>query len=673
MIPPKIMESDQLTLSWIDQGLRAGLSRLKQEDTYNSVGECISYLNGTGGPLRTNSQLSRVRTNRLRKINYEITSSLTDVRSIWTYETANNELKPQADIFNLLVRNWWRTSFSDRKLQDALMFSAVGGSGYLKVEWDPKQPGGGNISLVPLDPRDVIPINPAAGIHVQQWEGVAIRVTKSLAALRDRYPTKWHKLALSSKNWFDPKNNGSKSKGLEIVSPVLDRLFSGRMPSTGPSDIDLVHIFVKDESMNTGKDPVLMGRPDTNWCYLVYPLGSIHPITKKVVTEEMAKLYPRGRLIICTPDVILEDLPNPYWHGLFPIVKFTLDPMPWSILGSSLIADLIPLQDSLNNTLQGIENGVKQWLQKAMVADSRAISKSLVKSFDSRLPGQKLMINPTLGEGVKLLDGPQLPAFIMEYVQTLVESMDDNSGVKGLRELAQLKQMPSSDTIEKFMDAQSPLLRLRARMMEQSLAEMAEMVKSMILQYYDAPRRLQILGPDGITPQDFDYDPRTMIPSLSPSDAGYKPEYDSRLSRIDRGMHHQKNFAFTVSPGSFLSVSNTQQKMYLLQLARMPGAPLIDPWTLLENFDVPNLGPIPKGSVFDKIQQAQKLGIYPPSPTMMAQAAGGGGGEPGGPPAGGPPSGKPPGRPPSGQSPPELVTRKNPDGSERQTISESGR
>lgn len=669
-VPPKIEENDQQLLGWLSTAIQAGRSSIAKERAYQGIGGCIDYVAGNTGTLRP-SALSKVSFNRIRKNVYEIVSSMTDVRPVWNYQTYNNEYKKQADILNLLVRNWWRNSHADKRMQDALMYSCVGGSGYLKIEWNPYLPGGGNIDLIPLDPRDVIPINPALNSSVQQWEGVAIRKTLPLETLRWRYPEKYYRYKAATKSWFDAKTGGTTpSPGqAAIISPVLERLFSGSQPSVG-ADVDLVSVFIRDNSMNTGLDPVLMGRPGTNWCYKVYPLGSINPITKMVVTEDEAKLYPRGRLIICTPETILEDIPNPYWHGLFPVVKFTLDPQPWSILGSSLVDDGRTMQDSLNEILRGVEDCVKQCLRRTAVADRNAISKSLLNKFDTRLAGQKLQINPTQGEGIKLLDGPELPAYVMEYVKFLIEGLDDNMGVKGLKELAQLKQMPSSDTIEKFMDAQSPILKLRGKGMEQSLAELAEMVKVMIFQYYDLPRRVQILGPDGASMQDFDYDPRQLVPALSPGDPGYKPEYDKNFSRVERAQRFHRNFTFAVAPGTLLDVTQTQQKMFQLQLFRMQ---MLDPWTLWEAFDVPNIGPVPPDPVPQRIRLAKMIGLIPPDQMMLMQMQGGqppGGGPP---PGGGKPPGQGEGRPPSGNQPPQMVQRKDENGIPRQAVSESGR
>lgn len=657
--PPQLSIDEQALMGWLQSAAAEGLNMLRKEPVWGGIQTCIDYVSGMQQPVRSTA-LSRLTDNRLRKIVREIVSSMTDIRPIWDYQTYNVQYAEQAEILNKLVRNWWQNSYADRKLSDVLMYSAVGGTGYLKVEWDPNQPGGGNINLLAMDPRDVIPFRPALSSSVQDWQGCFIRKVVSINALMDRYPEKKYMLGASNGSWFEPKhrpiaNSIVNKLNLQILSPTLAKLFGSSTNVGGATDVDLIYFYVKDPTMNVGSAPRLMGRPGTNWCYTVYPLGSTHPVTGQVITPEEAKLYPRGRLIICTTSCILEDLPNPYWHGYFPLIKFTLDQDPWSILGSSVVGDLIPMQDSLNEGLRGVEDGMRQWIRRSVVADRNSIARSTLNNIDPRRAGMKVLVNPTAGEGFKLVDGPQFPTWMMNYIQFVRQELDDNSGVMGLRELAQMKQMPSADTLEKYMDSQSPLIRLRAAAMEQSLAELAEQVKVLIFQYYDIGRRVQIIGPTGATTEDFfDYDPNTMIPSLMPGDEYYRADYDYRLTRLERGTKHHRNFVFTVQRNTFLATTHMQYKMFMLQLFRMG---VIDPWTALESFDVPNLGPLPEGSVFDRLQLAKQLGLIP-----GAQPPPGG---PGGPPQAG--------RPPSGQQPPQMVTRKDDAGAPRPVVSESGR
>lgn len=468
---------------------------------------------------------------------------------------------------------------------------------------------------------------------------------------------------------------------------TLTRGYEGKQGPL-PNTTDLFFIYLKDSAIHTGIGPRQMGRPDSNWHYTVYPVGSIHPETGEPVTEEQARLYPRGRLIVATQDAVCEDGPNPYWHGMFPLVRFTLEPLPWSLLGASIIGDLIPLQNALNEALRGLEDGMSQWIRRGVVADRSAISKSTLDAIDTRKAGMKAYLNSNVGaQGFQVVDGPTFPTWYLQMLEYLKNEMDEISGVRGLKELAQLKQMPSADTIQKYMEALSPILKTRSRSMEVSLGELAEQLKVGFFQYYDRRRRFDIVGPDGVSVEDFDYDPDTLVPAGEPGPSGEIPPRD------ERAKNHHKNFKFNVAPNSFLNVSHTEQKMLILQLFRTN---IMDPWTLWDSMDLPNVGTPPAEKIEDRIIAARVAGLIPgPTPEivqlqqelqkvqLMMQLqqlqAMQMGGQPQGPPPGGgggggnqPPSNKPVGRPPSGQEPPQMVQKEGPEGP-RPVVSESGR
>lgn len=656
-ITDAVQDQERAVLTWIKAAAMEGVGLLKKEPSYTTMAKAIDYVEGRQLSLRSKT-ISKIIDNRLKKIQLETVSAMTEVRQVWDYRTYVNDYKPQAEILNKLVQAWWLNNFCDIRLQDALKFATVGGTGYISPIWNPDIGGGGDIELVVLDPRDVVPIRPAYPYvgSIQEWRGVIIRQKKTVNWLRNKYPHKAYMIGNKTENWFADEVRGSSGSAMGQIQTTVDVLFR-TSPERGSTDlpfVDFIRVFIKDETIHTGVTPKLMGKPGTNWAYMVYPVGSINPITGQKVTEDEARLYPRGRLILCTPDCVLEDIPSPYWHGMFPLVKLTLDPMPWSLLGSSLVGDLIPLQDGLNEALRGIEDGVARWLKPNVVADKNAISRAFAEKFDPRKGGQVMMVNPTAGEGLKVLDGPAPEVFdsYFKVVEWLKNEIDDNSGVQGLRELAQLKQMPSSSTVEQYLESQSPLLQIRGRIMEKALGELAEQVKVLIFQYYDAARRVQVLGDDGITLEDFDYDPGTLVPALHPGDMGYLPELDVNLSRVERAEKFHKNFTFYVTQNSMLNVSHMQQKLLYLQLLRIG---LLDPWTALEAFDVPNLGTPPKGSVFERMLVARNLGILP-------------GGAPG---QGASPTPQG-GRPPTAQQPPQFQQKTDSTGAPRMVVSESG-
>jgi len=678
-IPQALEEYENNILSYIQSVLGDGIAVLKKERSYMEYENAKKFVTGEQYPLRSRA-ISRVTDNRLRKIVLETIAALTDVRPIWNYDSYNAEWTPQGDILSKLARAWWKNNQIDRRLQSVLTYGMCGGSAYGYLRWNPDLPGGGDVEMIPLSPKDVVPIEPIYSDSIQDWRGVIVRMNLPTESVKQMYPLKAHKLGRTKSSWFYPsdmtREGGSLYTVMSSAWATLTRGNEGK--NDPPNTTDLFFTYIKDDAINTGTADMVMGRPDSNWSYVVPYIGK-EKGDGQVVGEDEARLYPRGRLIVATQDAVCEDGPNPYWHGFFPIVRFTLEPLPWSLLGASIIGDMIPLQNSLNEALRGLEDGMAQWIRRGVVADRSSLAKSTLDAIDTRKAGMRAYLNNNVGgQGFQVIDGPQFPNWYMQMLDYYKNEMDELSGTRGLKELAQMKQMPSADTIEKYMEALSPMLKSRARSMEVSLGEVAEMIKVNFFQFYDKKRRFEIVGQDGVTVEDFDFDPANMTPANIPG-------MPLDASREQRAQSHHKNFKFNVAHNSFLEVSHTEQKMLILQLFR---ANVMDPWSLWEAMDIPNVGVPPAENVEERIVASRQMGLTEgPTPELvqlqqqlqkvqlMLQLQQLGAPPPG---AGGAPGGDmgfpggPVGRPPSGQQAPQMVQKGGPEGP-RTVVSESGR
>jgi hypothetical protein len=138
--------------------------------------------------------------------------------------------------------------------------------------------------------------------------------------------------------------------------------------------------------------------------------------------------------------------------------------------------------------------------------------------------------------------------------------------------------------------------------------------------------RVTELGPGGITQDDFDFDPGTLMPDyVSDSDyqvsemvtngnrhtmATISPDALIRgpLPRYDRAKEFLRRFVFKISPGSLLNAAQTEQKLIYLQLTR---AGWLDIFTLWESLGIPNIGVLPDDvrTIPERILYQQKLGL----------------------------------------------------------------
>lgn len=576
---------DPLIIGWLREAIAEGEQILKEDPGYDRIDQAMGFVMGEQLERDRPSYLPQVVVNLTKKSMRSHVSALTDLRPIFSYRSSNPAFTPQSELLNQLVILWWVNSFADLELGDAIKYSLAAGSGDMLVEYDQSFLLGDN-RFIPRDPRDTLPIRPSRDRSLQSWEGVIIREARTLNYLLRRYPDKAH--------LFHGHGTGGKAAGvftrfrrvLESIkgSPAKgmiatwDEKAKGGYRKAGVvPEITLYRIYLTDSSRNMTREIQIMGDPTASYSYAVSP-GEL--------------LYPHKRLILWSEDAeeVIYDGPSPYWHGMYPICRLKLDPWPWSFLGLGLVHDAMPLQKLINSTFNDFAQVFSQWVNRVQVADKNAIPEQWFKRFDPRKPNQKVRINPGMGEGFKMLDGPQTPPWAMLWLQFMFQQFDSLTGTANLQALLQARQLPSGDTIQKYFEALTPEIRSEGRMIETFLREAAHMLMVNIFQFYDAPRRIMLLGDAGVTKADLDFDPGSLVPAMIQGQDNYVPELDSSQSHSSRAKFFHKLFSFYVAPNSMLAVNAVESKMMHVQLARMG---MVDYWTLLEKLEVPNVGEPP--------------------------------------------------------------------------------
>jgi hypothetical protein len=361
---------------------------------------------------------------------------------------------------------------------------------------------------------------------------------------------------------------------------------------------DVFTMYVKDDRRNESSGKVWVGEgvPEPgkhpNWSYWVEP-GDL--------------LYPRGRQITFCRSAVLRDGPSIFWHGLFPLVKITLDPWPWTWLGKPPLLDIIGLQEELNRLVRGVSDHNQKVFRPDLIADKNALSRSAMNAIDTRRAGLKLRTNPVAGKTAELAIVAPLDPSIALTINDLREEIDKLSGVRDLTQLMQLGQIPSTETIEKILESMSPAIRMRSRMLEASLREFAMITLSNIFQFYSVEQRVAILGMQGITFEDFDMDPGNVIPAFMRMEDESSKEPRPAIIRAREFLHQ---FTYDVAPGSLLSASEVTKKLLYIQLFR---AGVIDIWTLAEILGIPNYGNPPEDAttITKRLIAMQNMGLQP--------------------------------------------------------------
>lgn len=579
-----LQNGDPRVLGWLKEAIADG-DRINREDpSYENIGLAQRYVVGEqlSEDRRKLAYLPRVTVNESRKAMQAHVSTLTDLKPVFGWKATNPHFQLQADLLNKLAIAEWVTLMHDRELGNTIKFGLAGGTGDLVVDWDPHIEGGGGNSLSARDARDTLPIRPGQANSVQLWEGLILREQHTVNALRGMYPTKANLFRAGSDSVIGTVMGRFRTAVSALLTPSdpLDALGQrnahGRRPHSG--DLVVYRTYFRDRTRNLTDRPIVMGTPGTAWQYIVEP---------------QAPLYPRGRLVVATDEVVIYDGPNTYGHGLYPVCRLRLWSVPWQHLGIPLFNDLLPLQDAINDTVNDIRLGIQQWVDPDLIWNRNAVSEATMRSVDPRRPGKKIKVNPGFGEPYTKQDGPnaQVLALGLEFWRELTTAFTDKAGTANLTALLGLRQMPSADTIEKYYEALTPEIRSEAREVEAFMRDLSQMIKCNYFQYLSSAKRVQILGDAGVTLEDFDYDPNTMVPALKPNEPGYTKELDASLTtRDERARFFQKQFVFVVAPNSILAINSTERKMMAMQNFRMG---VLDFWSYHEAMETPNVGAPP--------------------------------------------------------------------------------
>lgn len=617
-IPPAAENYGYRVIGWGKEAIQEAEGFLRSQRHYRRIDESINAVMGDSADFRSVS-LSSTTCNQIAKTFFDMAAGLTDVKPFWEFRTYNKRYESQCSIYGKLSQHVWLQRQMDMAFYYAIQYAIVGGTSYLEPFWDSDIE---DLRAEAWDPRDVLPIRPSSSPTIQDCYGVISRKARSTNHVRHVAKYVFGRPDLAK--YIQADRDGSLAGNATLRntrvgsilerlgdSPFRQRLFGEKAVNTIPRvpQTDIFTMYISDDSINESSADIQMGAfdkdgtPLNNWSYLVKP-GDM--------------LYPRKRMIVFVNGVPepLYDGPSPWWHGKFPYPKLTLDPVPWSYLGKAPIWDLLTLNKALDRQLRVYDDWSERLARPDVIADKNVISQQDIDRLDARKAGKKIRINPVAGKNGLIIQGPDgLPGDFwkgIEYYETKIKEL---SGTQDISNLMKLNQVPSSDSIEQLMSSMSLSWRMRSRVIECFMREFAEMMAYNFAQFYTLPRRLTILGGEGMTTQDFDFDPGSMIPDfIHGSDFDEAGNVSAAalergpLPRYNRAQEFMRQMSYHVAPGSLLSSSELERKLLYLQLSR---AGLIDHWTLLDVLGVPNVGTPPAGvnTITDRLVEEQQMGL----------------------------------------------------------------
>ena len=483
----------------------------RNNDEYDYIDQYINYISGMQWNDSRPRYRSRFRDNRIAKTRIEYLAYLTDIRPTIDIYSKFHNYDRQAEIAMNVIQYEWSRLNLDLVLAE-LIDHALFGVAYWKM--GAYLPGAFSVLACGMD--TVLPIQ--EGRNLQDSTAILYRTFKPPHYFHAAYPYTSDNIEKEAaptplgdqSNMYARPWNVSEYTW-KLMSPAMKYHMAKRGPKATVTDyqnnfpvIELQEYWTEDFHTNEFGTDVQIKDPfkeldEHNYHYIVKP-GQ--------------RLFPRKRLVIFGGEKLLYDGTSPYWHGQFPFAKLCLNPIVWGPNGLSIYRDLIPLQRGINEIGAGILDNIKRAVNQQIIAKDGSVKRASWERFFPDMPGGKLEMTPISNPAtdVRYIDPPQLPSYVMQFHGQLISDFRESSGMLDVGGMGKKKQIPGGDTITAMKDSLQTPFRLESRYIEAFLKQAGEQAVSNVFQFFNTRQRMRMLGPNGLTPQDFDFEPAEMKP-----------------------------------------------------------------------------------------------------------------------------------------------------------------
>jgi hypothetical protein len=667
--PPRDADAS-VKMAWCSDIASAAEQAMQTRAGFKDIPRAIDLVSGL-----TNSKVSESRskltTNRGKRVLREIIANISDIRPVDGYSSENPAYAANAEMFNKLWKCIHFESHFPSTMKKAVQWLAAGGTSYISpVYRNTRLTAKSKRRLVfdALSTVDALPFQMPEDNNVQGAYAWTLFKFMPEFEAHAKFPKFQAQLRPVAKRRYS--GNAAKDR-----LTLAERFKFGDSPVQGQwaeQYDEIRYTYVRDLSINETKKPVPIGAPGALESYVVPFVGMELPtgefnlgkrIMRKAV-EEDCYLYPNLRLFITQRGMRqpMYDGPSFYWHGMFPLARFSADEWPWEA-GYSLVRDICSIEDTRQSFERGLDQTAKARFDPALIYDKNAMPRKTAEQFDPYEERGRLGLDGEANDATVRTALPESmlapPGGWMEWLKYLSDTEDDLLGLSALNNLAKAKMAAGDDALEKAQEEAGPIAKDISHSMEAPIQDLMEMTLYNVLQFYPTGRLMNYLGPDGVTINVFDLKPSELTPSHI---QGEDPEAgESAFTRMERTQIFLENINFSIAPGTLHGIVQTEQKLLFMQLQR--AGFIISSETVAKAVGVPDWGELPGNTELDKWRNEQEMKLIFAARMQaigadLAPQAGPGG--PSGPAAPPPPNlggGAKPGRPPSGQKPPELVTK----------------
>jgi hypothetical protein len=664
--PPDRLADGKKRWGYIQEIISAGERWLESQPFWSDLSKAEDIIRGKE-MLKADENRSDLTSNRLKRLGREMVAAISDVRfpdDAWTSD--NRAYANEQTMLSKVARGIWYEAKAPASTRRLTQWSLLGGTAYYWPIYRRKRmvdPFSMGLCFDEFGPRDVVPFMPDERNWQETYATTMIKMV-SLPKAHAMFPQFQDKIRPVSKR-------RQQSQAVNARMAFISSLRGDDKPISATEQLcEVAYTLIRDLSFNTSDLPIPMGDPGASWSYVVPFLGQDIPTNEissgerkmRKATIDDCRLYPNMRLMITISGVndIAVDGPAWDWHGYLP-PRFCSDEWVSEPMGLSIFRDVFDTERARQFAERAIDMKIRAQMDPGMKYDNTVINAGTAEELDPWEVRKRLGVDGDVEKAISTIIPPEMMKVGVEpfeWIKYLCESQDYYLGTNQVSALAKAKMSTGQEGADDLLRIAGPIVRDISAAMETPMGDVLEMEKYQILQFMDTARVMTYVGPDGVTPETFDFDPNSVVPSHMP---GEDVKGSSKFSRMERAKNFARQLRLTPSPGYLHGIPQQAQQLLLLQGYRA-GLPISPRRILKKVFNIENVDQeIQESFEFKEkeLELAQKL--KEAAGTDMQQG-------------GATPSGSQKGkggRPPSGKKPPSARTKGSSEGP-RAVISESG-
>ena len=370
------------------------------------------------------------------------------------------------------VRATWQVDKFSPEIEKIVWDAFTYNIGYLKTTWDGSAfRGFGNAVMRRVDPFAMYPDPDATSMESMNFLIEARTISRQ--EMERRFPGSIARTA-----------DGAWAESIDAQPTAIDQYGNGQTARANPAAISPV------TSPNYG----LPGQSDRVGVSDDPGVTLFEAWLRTPFHHDDGRVYDSWRCVVIAGNRVLMDemAENLASHGQHPYDRYVcIETGEW--YGVALVELLAPMQNSINRNLAAIEHNI--WLHgnPILKEDIRA---GLSRTQVTNKPGQRLTVNA--GGQVDWLSPPQIhPQMSTDLIRFYISEMERVSGLSAVVRGASPTGRNAAGVIDAVQEAAFVRIRKSLRNLSFTIASSGEKLASMIVEFYDAPRIVALVGPSG--------------------------------------------------------------------------------------------------------------------------------------------------------------------------------